>query len=185
MRKGEKRNEWTTSELAYLQANAGHLPVAEIARELKRSRSSIKAMASRLGVSLRHYESSLAWCDFCATMRSELDEEGRCPVCKLNEQLVRAEWRVAEALHDLPAESRDLYANTESLRSSEAVRVERPSMAGLTLYKQRKADERYRLAVESAECAYLQRQVNSTKTRLKRIREKAGTNPRKKRNDLH
>ena len=41
-RTGEHHTPWTTSDIRYLRENAGHVPVAEIARHLKRSQQAIQ-----------------------------------------------------------------------------------------------------------------------------------------------
>ena len=47
-------------------------------------------------------------------------------------------------------------------------------------YAVKKADELYMKELEQWEIACLDQAINANKTRLKRIRQKLGTNPRKK-----
>ncbi len=180
MRRGAERVEWTTGDLAYLRANAGEIPLVEIARTLKRSRAAVYSKAHELGLSVRCYVSTLEWCDQCATKRTELDADGRCPVCRLRAQLDAAEQRVADALAAMPPDVREQYAATETLRASRAVTPPRPALAGLEPYRRKQAEDAHARAVEAAETANLQRRVDAAKTRLKRIREKTGANPRKR-----
>ena len=58
-RTGEHHTPWTTSDIRYLRENAGHVPVAEIARHLKRSQQAIRSRACILGVSIRCYRRTM------------------------------------------------------------------------------------------------------------------------------
>jgi len=180
MRRGADRVEWTTGDVDYLIASAGEMPIVEIARTLKRSRAAVYSKAHELGLSVRCYVSTMEWCDQCATKRTELDADGRCPVCRLRAQLDAAEQRVAAALEALPPDVREQYAASEALRYSRATIPPRPTLAGLEPYERHRAEDRHARAVEAAEAANLQRRVDAAKTRLKRIREKTGANPRKR-----
>lgn len=86
MRAGAKTVPWTTEDERWLKENAGSMSIRGICQHLRRSSSSVKHKAMRLGVSLRYYEAEMFWCDTCATWRTEIDKSGRCPVCKLRHQ---------------------------------------------------------------------------------------------------
>lgn len=179
-RRGEHHEPWTTSDEAYLRENAGIVPLRDMALHLKRSQSAVRIRASLLGVSVRCYERTLVWCDQCATWRTSLDGNGRCQICRLKGQLQAVEARIADELQAAPQDVRELYARTESLRASAVKRVPLGTWQEGSRYDRMRVQEIYLRNVEEAERATLQRMVDACKTRLKRIREKRGTNPRKK-----
>lgn len=178
-RKGENRQPWTTSDVRYLRENAGRVPLEDIARHLKRSQQAVRIRASLLGTSVRCYRRKLVWCDQCATWRTALDADGRCPICRLRDQLQAVEARISDELRAAPEDVRELYARTESLRTSAVKRVPMGEWREGSEYDRQRVQEEYMRNVEEAERATLQRMVDACKTRLKRIREKRGTNPRK------
>ena len=179
MRAGDERRDWTAADERALARMAGEVPRREICRRLRRSKASVEAKAHRMGLSLRCYPWTLVWCDACATWRTEVDANGSCPVCEARRRLEAAEARCAEALALLPPEERALYAATESLRGSSVPPRPASVAAGATGYARRKAEAERLAAVEAWERKTLERRANAAKTRLKRIREKAGANPRK------
>ena len=179
-RTGEHHTPWTTSDIRYLRENAGHVPIAELARHLKRSQQAIRSRACILGVSIRCYRRTMVWCDQCATWRTALDSDGRCPICRLRDQLQAVEGRISDELQAAPEDVRELYARTESLRASAVKSVPMGEWQEGSEYDRQRVQEVYLRNVEEAERATLQRMVDACKTRLKRIREKRGTNPRKK-----
>ena len=179
-RTGEHHTPWTTSDVRYLRENAGHVPIAELAKHLKRSQQAIRIRASMLGISIRCYRRTMVWCDQCATWRTETDADGRCPICRLRDQLQAVEGRISDELQAAPEDVRELYARTESLRASAVKSVPMGEWLEGSEYDRQRVQEIYLRNVEEAERATLQRMVDACKTRLKRIREKRGTNPRKK-----
>ena len=179
-RTGEHHTPWATSDIRYLRENAGHVPIAELARHLKRSQQAIRSRACILGVSIRCYRRTRVWCDQCATWRTALDSDGRCPICRLRDQLQAVEGRISDELQAAPEDVRELYARTESLRASAVKSVPMGEWREGSEYDRMRVQEVYLRNVEEAERATLQRMVDACKTRLKRIREKRGTNPRKK-----
>ena len=179
-RTGEHHRPWTTSDIRYLRENAGHVPIADLAKHLKRSQQAIRIRASMLGISIRCYRRTLVWCDQCATWRTALDADGRCPICRLRDQLQAVEGRISDELQAAPEDVRELYARTESLRASAVKSVPMGEWQEGSEYDRQRVQEVYLRNVEEAERATLQRMVDACKTRLKRIREKRGTNPRKK-----
>lgn len=182
MRKGEARRDWTTAEVGYLLDAAGRVPRREICRHLRRSRKSVERKAACLGLSLRCYVRRLRWCPACATWRSTVrDETGQCRVCEKREQLERSEDRVSAALARLGIEQRAAYEAWESKRSSAVPpKPLKPESCPVSRYERAKAEDRHLRDVERWEVACLDRRINANKTRLRRIREKTGDNPRKK-----
>lgn len=182
-RKGAKQQAWTTAEEQYLRDNAGRMSRREICRQLKRSSRSIETKARRLGVSLRCYSRKLEWCTECATWRSTVSPRtGRCRVCEKREMLAKSEDRVSEAFQLLSIEQRAIYAAEEAgrgRRRQPRKPIKQPSTAG-SLYARSKSQELYMRDIERWEIRCLDLQINANKTRLKRIRNKLGINPRKK-----
>lgn len=182
-RKGAKQSAWTTKEEQFLLDNAGVLTRREICKELKRSAKSVKRKAERLGISLRCYTGSLAWCNQCATWRTTVsDSTGYCRVCAKREMLAKSEQRVSNELARLNFSQRSKYLLEEAHRGARKTPA-KPSKQASTvgsLYARKKAEEDYLKALERWEVACLDQLVNANKTRLKRIRQKLGTNPRKK-----
>ena len=182
-RKGAKQNAWTTTDEQFLIKYAGVLTRREICRELKRSHRSVETKAERLGISLRCYVSKLTWCNNCATWRSNVSERtGYCRVCAKREMLERSEKRVSDELAHLNFDQRTLYLNEESHRGTRKLPSKPEKQASVvgSLYARKKAEEQYLKDVERWEVACLDQLINANKTRLKRIRQKLGTNPRKK-----
>lgn len=179
-RAGEHHEPWTTADERYLVENAGKVPLPEMAKHLKRSQQAVRIRAGLLGVSVRCYTRKLVWCDQCATWRTALDDNGRCQICRLKGQLEAVEARIAEELRAAPEDVRELYARTESLRASAVKSVRMGTPKPGSRYDRQRVQEVYLRNVEEAERITLQRMVDACKTRLKRIREKRGTNPRKK-----
>lgn len=182
-RKGAQQFGWTTADEQFLLKSAGVLTRREICRELKRSRKSVEHKAKRLGISLRCFVSKLTWCNNCATWRTTVSERtGYCRVCAKREMLARSEQRVSDELAHLNFNQRTIYLNEEAHRGTRQPPpkpVKQASTVG-SLYTRKKAEEQYQKDLERWEIACLDQLINANKTRLKRIRQKLGTNPRKK-----
>lgn len=185
-RKGAKQHGWTTADEQFLLKYAGVLTRREICRELKRSTESVRNKAKRYGISLRCFVSKLTWCNNCATWRTTVSERtGYCRVCAKREMLARSEQRVSDALAHLSFNQRTVYLNEEAhrgTRQAPSKPVKQASTVG-SLYARRKAEEQYQKDLERWEIACLDQLINANKTRLKRIRQKLGTNPRKNLNE--
>lgn len=181
-RKGDKQVNWTTKEEHFLRENAGLLTRREICHELKKSRYAVEQKASRLGLSLRCFTTKLTWCDNCATWRTSVSPvSGHCRVCAKREMLERSEQRVSDALALLNFKQRTIYLREESNRGRRNP-PPKPIKRGTpvcTSYARKKAEEDYLCELERWEIVCLDQQINANKTRLKRIRQKLGTNPRK------
>lgn len=181
-RPGDAQRPWTTAEIAYLRDTAGRIPRRDICRRLRRSRSSVETMACRLGVSLRCYMPKLVWCDECAKWRSHVDADGRCRVCRMREQLRGREDACAEALAAMDPAQRAVYEEGESRRQTRRVppRPAKRASCPVSRYQRAKAEADHALAVEEWEHRCLKLRYDAAKTRLRRMREKTGANPRKK-----
>lgn len=162
---------------------AGVLTRREICRHLKRSTKSVKRKSERLGVSLRCFKTKLNWCPVCAKWRSTVSPKtGKCRVCSKRKSLMDGEWRVSDALAQLTPEQRLIYEEEESKRGKRRVppRPIKMQVSPENRYKFAKEEERYAIAIEAWEIKCLDLDIDANKSRLKRIREKLGTNPRKK-----
>ena len=182
-RKGSRQQSWTIADEQFLIKYAGVIPRRKICREIKRSRKSVEHKAKRLGVSLRCFVSSLKWCNNCTTWRSTVSETtGFCRVCAKREMLERSEQRVSDALAQLSFEQRTKYLQEEAHRGKRKMppRPRKRITPSDSKYAVKKADELYMKELEQWEIACLDQAINANKTRLKRIRQKLGTNPRKK-----
>lgn len=183
MRKGSKRQNWTLGEIRFLKASAGKIPQEEIQRTLGRSAKAVDHMASRLGLSLRFYASSLVWCPRCATWRTSLNARtGDCPVCAKREQLLRGEWRISQSLKKLDEAQRATYLTQETRRGSRSIpyKPTRKFFHHQNAYQAAKAEETYLIEIEKWEIRCLELRINADKKRLERIRAKNGDNPRRK-----
>lgn len=181
-RKGTRQNSWTTADEQFLFKYAGVLTRREICKELKRSTESVRNKAKRYGISLRCFVSKLTWCNQCATWRTTVSERtGYCRVCAKREMLARSEQRVSDELAHLNFNQRNKYLQEEAHRGSRqppSKPVKQAPTVG-SLYARKKAEEQYQKDLERWEIACLDQLINANKTRLKRIRQKLGTNPRK------
>lgn len=138
--------------------------------------------AKRLGLSLRVPVWGLAWCDECASWRTGVSERtGRCRVCEMRERLAGREAACAEAMAAMTPEQRAVYAESESRRETRKPppRPRRPRTDGMGLFAAAKAEREWFEAVEAWEHRRLKLPYDAAKTRLRRMREATGTNPRK------
>jgi hypothetical protein len=149
-RRGASQVPWTTSDIKLLSDGAGKIPVLEICRQVKRTRTAVCKMASRLGLSLRVHEASLVWCVSCATWRTALDKDGLCGVCHKR--------RLLPGLYDTNADERSRLteAQRRRLEEDEAEREEREALL------------------------QVKRESDRVKQSTKHLREKTGRNPRKR-----
>lgn len=182
LRKGAHLHSWTTKDEQYLRNNAGLIPADKIGKHLGRSTKSVRRKAESMGLSLRCFKSELKWCPSCAKMRASVSPvTGICRVCSKQHNKEEGEWRVSKALEQLTQEERIEYARQEARRGRRHMppkpvkRVINPKHR----YLYTKEEDRYAREVELWEIRCLDLDINANKTRLKRIREKLGTNPRK------
>lgn len=182
LRKGAHRIDWSTKDIKYLRDNAGVLPMREICKHLKRSKNSVDWMARHIGVSLRCYKRKMSWCPVCATWRSTLsDKTGMCRVCSKKKMLEDGEMRVSQELEKLTLEQRAEYNDQEVHRRTRRIPLKpiKLKVDPKNHYKYAKEEERYLREIEAWEIKCLDLRIDANKTRLKRIRQKSGSNPRK------
>lgn len=183
-RRGEAQRPWTTEEIRYLAEHAGRAPLREICRHLKRPQGAVKMRAKRLGLSLRVPVWGLVWCDECATWRTSVSERtGRCRVCEMRHRTEGREAACADALASMTSEQRALYASTESRRGTRkkpAPKPRRPDTRSMGWFEAVKAERAWHAAVEEWEFGRAKLPYDAAKTRLRRMREAIGANPRKK-----
>jgi hypothetical protein len=183
-RKGSRQTPWTTDEINRLRDMAGRLSIRDICRDLKRSSMSVKKAAARLGLSLRCYRKRLVWCDECSSPRSSINADGRCRVCAIKAGLAGREAACAEVMANMTLEQRSVYAESESTRSTRRYparpRPQKRDSCPVSMYERDKANTEYLLALEEWEYRRLKLPYDAAKTRLRRMRNVTGTNPRKK-----
>lgn len=180
-RRGAAQRPWTTEEIASLIDMAGRLSKREICRQLRRSSASVKTMACRLDISLRCYKARLVWCDECATYRSHLDADGRCRICRMRDQLQGREAACADVMDAMKPEDRRIYEDAETLRQTRRMppKPRKHESCPMSRYERAKAESRHLLDLEEWEWYCLKLRYDAAKTRLRRMREKIGSNPRK------
>lgn len=185
MRKGAKREEWTTAEERYLVDNAGKVSKRTICRTLRKSSAAVRSKAYRMrqdgiDVRLRCYESRLQPCPRCGQPRSRFDNSGFCRVCELRDDYREARWRQVEAYRILTPEQKEVYDTWDGFTGSEIPpRPSMPDTSHMDRPARARAEERHAIAVEEWQIETLTKLTNATKTRTKRMRRKTGTNPRK------
>lgn len=161
---------------------AGKLPIESLCEALERTVASVEDAAALHGLSLACDTVQLVWCDRCATWRTSLNTRtGWCRVCSIREQLAGREDACREALTLITAKERALYEKTEAERQTRKLpphpvkRFVSPTAQG-----QRSREEAaYLASVEDWEYRVLKLRYDAAKTRLRRMREKSGSNPRK------
>ena len=124
--------------------------------------------------------SQMEWCDLCSTWRTKLDERtGWCRVCLMRKRYRNREEACLEALEAMKPKERERYLETETQRQMR-VAPPKPKKAPAGSSDEREnAEADYLAAVEEWELAKYKRLYDASKTRLRRMREKTGTNPRK------
>lgn len=172
---------WETFEIIYLLKNAGFYSVQSLSNHLGRECSDVENVLCSLGVDGVLLVPELFWCDSCATYRTEINNKGMCRVCQLKKSLEKEESVITDELKKLPIELRAAYSDSEALKGFRATPKPLPiKESKCTTEKQRKFSEvAYLVAMEQWQITNAQRLYNASKTRLKRIREHLGTNPRK------
>lgn len=182
MRSGAKRHDWTVLEETYLLTHAGRIPRRDICRHLRRSSQAIYSKAKHLRlrghlVDLRCYKPRLVTCPACGCLRSKMGRQGICEPCRRREQLATIQARISDLLRQLPAEERELYAETEAeLESKPDPMPKPPNCHGMTYYQRSRAKEAHEMAMEAWASRNLQRQVKAAQKRKERIEKKIKSN---------
>ena len=174
MRRGERCRPWTASEERRLAELAGTVPRREVARLLRRSNESVRQKASRLGVSLRHWEPRCSeTCSACGAARTEIRPSGVCRPCELRALIARADAETARAMELLDPADRAVYAATETrLESARDPRPEQPRTDGLTPYRAARERDAYGERLERWEVKMLTRVLKARRRRLERMAKK-------------
>lgn len=183
MRKGSKRNDWTTEEVRYLAEHAGKVPRREICRHLRRSAKSVRRKAESMRISLRVPVWRLHWCDECATWRTRLNAQGRCPVCQKRANVEAEAARCADELAAMTPGQRRSFEAAETRRGRvkpHSPRPRRKPSDGTGPFAASRSEQEWLAAVEAWELERLAKRYDAEKQRLKRMRAVRGTNPRKK-----
>lgn len=174
--------DWTTSEVAYLLANAGRKPMREICKHLRKSADSVRYMASRLraegtDISLRCYVPRVEICPACGCRRGTLGKTGICEVCERREQLATIHGRIAELMPMLPADELATYEETEAETSSRIDPKPKPPALppGASYYRRAKAEEAHDLAVEAWAIKNIKREIKAVQKRKERIEDKVNS----------
>lgn len=174
--------DWTTSEVAYLLANAGRKPFRDICKHLRKSADSVRYMASRLraegtDISLRCYVPRVEICPACGCRRGTLGKTGICEVCERREQLATIHGRIAELMPLLPADEIDKYMETEAETESRIDPKPKPPAIppGASYYRRAKAEEAHDLAVEAWAVKNIKREIKAVQKRKERIEDKVNS----------
>lgn len=173
---------WTEAEETYLANAAGILSPENLGRALGRTEASVEEAAGRLGLDVRCDGASFVWCDHCATWRTRLNSRtGWCRICTMREQLRGRERACAEALAAMAPSGRAVYEKTEAERQSKRLPPHpvKRFVSATPDGKPRIEEARYLAEVEEWEYRVLKLRYDAAKTRLRRMREKTGANPRK------
>lgn len=173
---------WEAFEVVYLINNAGFCSVQSMAKHLDRDPMEVETVLCSLGVDAVLLCPEVFWCDSCATYRTELNKNGICRVCQLKGCIEREEEAISEELKKLPYDLQDRYSNSETLKGTKATPAPLPlkeAQIGTNRKQKRLAEVAYLASMEQWQIKNMQRLYNASKTRLKRIREHLGTNPRK------
>ena len=183
MRKGSTRRDWTTAEVRFLAESAGRVPRREICRRLKRSAKSVRRKAESMGLSLRVPAWSLVWCDECATWRTRLNAQGRCPVCQKRANIAAEAARCAYERAAMTPGQRRTFDEAEARRGRVKPHPRMPRRTGadgMGPFAASRAEQEWLAAMEAWQLERLTLEYDAEKQRLKRMREARGTNPRKK-----
>ncbi|MEG2932743.1 MAG: hypothetical protein RR842_04120 [Gordonibacter sp.] len=179
MRKGAKRNEWTTAEEAYLLAHAGRIPRRDISKHLKRGSKSIERKVASIRksgepITLRHYTHKTSVCPQCGKARSRYGTRtGVCRVCELSAQMEKCENDMSAVMQRMTMEDRMTYMETEAERSSTPLpRPQHPCTAHMTPYQKDVAEESYALEIETWEIGCLTRKLKAAQRRCERAAKK-------------
>lgn len=116
---------WTSDELEALVGAAGQVPVHAIAVSTGRTVAAIRHKASVVGVSVR--VGGPVWCIGCSAWRTAVDEDGRCPVCRMRAlaDAMEERWRLEPASDAPSAVPMVKRPPMGVVRAEEAAEVER------------------------------------------------------------
>ena len=178
MRRGAKLRPWTSGEILWLLTHAGTDSKRDICQHLRRSSSSVEAMAHRLrlqghDVSLRHYARQAVVCPSCGRSSVTARETGICRPCQLRRRLRALQGDIADVMARMPPEMRATYEATEAELGGRVAEPmpKRPKPTG-TPYERARAEEAWDAAVEEWEARRLHRELRSAQRRKERMQRR-------------
>ena len=159
-------NNWTIQEIKNLLNMVGMYPIEFIAQRLNKTTEQIDNACFLLDLSPDYSESGLEpfWCNECATWRFRRKRNGNCAICETKKQIEKSRQKEFKELRIASQETLIRYGKYETHRGDR--KQVKPLSTG---------DCR---ADEANELRYYQAIYDRERTRLKRIRQKNGTNPR-------
>lgn len=176
--------EWNTTEVLYSMNNAGFMMVSDIAEGCGHSTEEVEALFDSLGISAVLLVPPVRVCPACGNMRqTAISNSGLCQACRHKNALHETEAEFQDLLSRAPETIKALYAKNDGQTQSDIPPMpSRPIISDHATIKQRKiAQAAFEGAVEEWEIVTYRRQHDSARQRLKRLREKMGEPPNKKR----
>lgn len=190
-----KSPPWTLKEEQVILRESGKMSLVEISTQIEtecsvyRSPQAIKdhwlvmKQQGRAKGTLYYREAKGTACTKCGKQRHYL-RNGKCILCSKQEELDRSEERMSDIYLRLSTKDQQTYKDNELKRGSRVVAPrKKPSTLGMDARHKRKADLQHERDVEAAQIATLQRKINASKQRLRRMRKKLGENPRNNKAD--
>lgn len=174
MRKGSKCKPWTVAEERWLREMGPVLGRRACCSHLKRSSSSVKLKAHRLGVSLRYWDPRCSTrCPECGSDRAQMGRSGVCRPCEIRALIAKADAETSAIMEQLGPDARTTYRTTElKLGSTLPPRPTAPMVEGLSVYEAAKTRDLHASEVEAWEVRALMRQLKAKRRRLERMRKK-------------
>lgn len=109
---------WTIYETLFLKRYAGAVPLAMIARDLRRELRDVTEEAARLELATEYRGTPLFWCDECASWSVKLTPSGHCHKCRQRKLNARREAKTAVLLALLPLDVQETYAAASVTRGA-------------------------------------------------------------------
>lgn len=191
---------WTLREEQFIKDNIGRTTTKAMAVELKRShgatRTHIHEMrkAGRLPWHTKRvvdvpYISDLTECRKCNALRTSVDGDGVCRVCRAQERLEGHRLRMHRAYANLPKELQERTNGSFRIernpalmtKSKDLTRPKRPDTRGLDEFDAQAVTDDWLAALEAYELAMIQLDADATKQRTSKWNRKAREYRRKKR----
>ena len=109
----EALGEWTLDEFRALVTDAGYVNMDKLTRRTGHPAEQIEAVCSRLRALGYPVYARTAICPTCGK-RAPLNVSGVCRPCAYRRSLARVRASIAELVHQLPPDQREIYADTEA-----------------------------------------------------------------------
>lgn len=183
---------WSVREERFIAENMGRMPLRQMALKMGRSYEALRYHVhlmrrdGKVEGSARlnpDYEfiSDLVECSRCYTPRTEVDEEGACPVCRAKDRLREHELKMHRAYENLPRELKERTNGTFRIerapalmsKSKSLARPKKPDIEGLDAFWAAVKMDRWYRALEAYEMARLTLDIDATKQRTSKWRRKA------------